>query len=91
MTDISSVHDAMQYFNTDVTTTSRYEDMQKLDLPRNLNLQLEYERFDPETDSRLTAFPGRDTVVTSIKYSRKYKPIKNTEEKPGYANHYYDY
>ena len=68
--------------------------MRGLDLPENLHIQLDYVRFNPETDSLhngRTAFPGRDTVVTSIKYKRKYSDIKTTTEKSGYINHYYGY
>jgi len=95
MTDMMSVGDAVQYFETEVRATSAYEDLaSRKDLPPNLSIQLEPIRFDPETDTMFggrTAFPGRDTIVSSIKYRRKYSDIKNRKEKPGYVNHYYEY
>lgn len=63
-------------------------------LPKNLSIQLEAHRFDPETDTMFggrTAFPGSDTVVIGIQYKRKYKDIKTTKEKAGFANYYYGY
>ena len=94
MSDMKTVQDAVDYFKTEVTETTSYEDMNKLNLPKNLHIQWEPLRFNPETDTMFegrTAFPGSDTVVTSIKYKRKYDSIKTVKEKPGYANHYYGY
>jgi len=95
MTEMMSVGDAVWYFETEVRGTSAYEDLaNRRDLPPNLSIQLEPIRFNPETDTMFggrTAFPGRDTIVTSIKYRRKYSDIKTTKEKPGYVNYYYDY
>ena len=89
---METVSDAVNFYNTEVKQTSAFEDLGKLDLPKNLHIQWEYNRFDPETDVMYggrTAFPGSDTVVTSIKYKRKYKSIKTTVDKPGFVNHYY--
>lgn len=94
LSEIMTVRDAIKYFETEVHETSTYEDLSKLDLPKNLHMQLDYMRFDPETDTMFdgkTAFPGSDTIVSSIKYKRKYKTIKNTKEKPGFINYYYGY
>ena len=94
MSGMKTVQDAVDYFKTEVSENTRYEDMTKLDLPPNLHIELEPMRFNPETDTLYggrTAFPGRDTIITSIKYKRKYNDIKTTKEKPGYTNHYYNY
>jgi len=95
LTEMMCVRDAVHYFETEVRGTSALEDLAgRRDLPPNLSIQLEPLRFDPETDTMFggrTAFPGRDTIVPSLKYRRKYGEIKNTKEKPGYLNHYYDY
>lgn len=95
LTDMMCVGDAVHYFETEVRATSAYEDLaSRRDLPPNLSIQLEPLRFNPETDTMFggrTAFPGSDTIVMSIKYRRKYSGVKNTKEKPGYLNHYYDY
>ncbi|XP_059163207.1 large ribosomal subunit protein mL50-like [Physella acuta] len=76
LSTMNTVQDVVQFFATPVRDTSSYEDMAKLNLPKNLHIQLEPVRFDPETDTFFdgkTAFPGRPTIVTSLKYSRKYK------------------
>ena len=91
LNEMKTVSDAVDFFSTEVRVSSSYEDLEKLDLPKNLNIQLEYKRFDPDTDPRPTAFPGQNSIVTSLKYRRKYKDIITTEEKPGYTNHYYNY
>lgn len=94
LTNMKTVSDCVEYFGTEVRTTSALEDMKEIDLPKNLSIMYEYERFDPETDTffdGVTAFPGRDTYVRSLKFKRKYKNIITTEKKPGYANHYYGY
>ena len=94
LNDMKTVDDAVKYFQTEVRETSAYEDLEGLDLPKNLSIMKEYHRFDPATDTFFqgrTAFPGRDTFVTSIKFQRKYKNISNREEKAGYADHYAGY
>ncbi len=94
MSAMKTVQDAVDFFQTEVTETTRYEDLGKQDLPKNLHIQWEPLRFNPETDTMFegrTAYPGSDSIVTSIKYSRKYDSIKTTKEKSGYTNHYYGY
>ena len=94
LSNMKTVQNALDYFDTGVHETTALQDLSKLDLPPNLHIQDEYIRFDPDTDTMhggRTAFPGRDTVVTSIKYKRKYKSFKHTKEKPGFANHYFGY
>ncbi|GFR71266.1 39S ribosomal protein L50, mitochondrial [Elysia marginata] len=73
---MDTVGDVLTFFSSPVVDRSAYEDLSKLNLPRNLHIQMEPVRFDPETDTFFdgqTAFPGRPTVVTSLKYRRKYK------------------
>lgn len=95
MTEMMCVGDAVRYFETEVRATSAYEDLaSRRDLPPNLSIQLDPIRFDPETDTMFggrTAFPGRDTIVMSLKHRRKYSDIKTTKEKPGFIHYYYDY
>jgi len=95
MSDLKSVGDAINFFSTEVRATSTYQDLcARKDLPQNLSIQSEYLRFSPETDTMFggkTAFPGRDTHVSSIKYRRKYSGVKNTKDKAGYINYYYGY
>jgi len=95
---MSHISDVIKYFEQEVRVSSSYEDLKTLDLPKNLHIQMDYVRFKPSKDEASkdtlcgrTAFPGRDTIVTSIKYKRKYEDIKTTKEKPGYNNYYYGY
>lgn len=76
LTNMNSVGDAVAFFSTPVSDKSSYEDMTKLNLPKNLHIQLDPLRFDAETDTFFdgkTAFSGRPTIVSSLKYKRKYK------------------
>ena len=64
--------------------TSPIEDLASLqkDLPKNLHITTEYIRFDPEKDTFFNgkdAFPERDTIVPSLWYSKKYKPVKKKQ------------
>ncbi|KAH3891286.1 hypothetical protein DPMN_015379 [Dreissena polymorpha] len=73
--EMRTVEDVVKYFQTEVGDKSRLEDLTKLDLPKNLHMNLDYIRFHPETDKihdGLTAFPGQATKVPSIKYRKKY-------------------
>ncbi|KAK3084749.1 hypothetical protein FSP39_018247 [Pinctada imbricata] len=75
LNDIKTVEDAVKYFTTEVKDTTVIEDFTKLDLPKNLSINTEYIRWDPDNDSLFdgkTAFPGEKTIVTSVKYRRKY-------------------
>ncbi|XP_013394041.1 uncharacterized protein LOC106161586 [Lingula anatina] len=83
--DMNTGADVLDFFLTPVRDTTAYEDLAKLDLPRNLHIQLEPKRFHPETDTKfggISAFPGRDTIVTSIKYRKKYKGYKWKPKQP---------
>lgn len=76
--EMKTVADVVKYFQTEVKDTSVFEDMSKLNLPRNLHMNLEFNRFDQETDKvhdGVTAFPGSKTIVSSLRYRRKYKNI----------------
>ncbi|KAK2169350.1 hypothetical protein NP493_1194g00000 [Ridgeia piscesae] len=93
LNSITTIRDAVEFFSAEVRATSAFEDLTKMKLPKNLSIMKEYQRFnpDPETDAFFkgrTAYPGRDTIVTSIKYRRKYDSIKTRKEKPGYVDHY---
>ena len=75
LSSLQSVGDVVVFFSTPVRDTTLYEDLSKLDLPPNLHIQMEPVRFDPETDTMfggVTAFPGRPTVVSSLRFRRKY-------------------
>ena len=93
LTDIKTVGDAYSYFQQEVKVTTTIDEMAKKRLPPNLNIQLEPIRYDVNRDTffgGVQALPGRDYIVTDVKYRRKFRDIINTKVKPGYANHYYD-
>ena len=75
LSSLQTVGDVVVFFSTPVRDTTLYEDLSKLDLPPNLHIQMEPVRFDPETDTMfggVTAFPGRPTVISSLRFRRKY-------------------
>jgi len=95
LNEMRTIDDVIQYYQTPVLETTAYEDLaRKQDLPENLHINLEPVRFNPETDTLhggVNALPGQDTIVTSLKYKRKYENIKTTKEEAGFYNHYYNY
>lgn len=56
-------------------TTLPLDAMKTMDLPANLHIQTEYVRFSGEPDSKFpqTAFPRSSTLVTGLKYRKKYQ------------------
>ncbi|XP_055862489.1 39S ribosomal protein L50, mitochondrial-like [Biomphalaria glabrata] len=74
--DLNTLANVVSYFDTPVRDTTSFDDLARQKLPKNLHIQLEPLRFDPETDTFFdgkTAFPNRPTIVSSLKYSKKYK------------------
>ncbi|XP_058463075.1 large ribosomal subunit protein mL50 [Malaya genurostris] len=74
--EISSVEDAIIFYQTPVDTTLPLDTLKTVDLPENLYIQHEYIRFHPETDTMFggkTAFPKSSTIVTGLKYKDKYR------------------
>ena len=71
---MSTVEDVVKYFQTEVRDSTKLEDLSKLDLPKNLHMNLEPIRFDPNTvlDGK-SVFPGEKTIIPSVKYRKKYK------------------
>ncbi|RLU21410.1 hypothetical protein DMN91_005783 [Ooceraea biroi] len=72
---IGSIADLKQFYSTPVDSTTPYEAFHRLDLPKNLHIQQEYHRFHPDTDTMfggVTAFPKSSTIVTGLKYKKKY-------------------
>ena len=84
LNDIKTIGDLVNYFMTEIKGTSSLEDLkQNPDLPPNLHINLEYNRFDPAADTFFNgkdAFPKRDTVVSSLWYSKKYKPVMKKKD-----------
>ena len=69
----------IRYFSTELKDTNTLEELKmRADVPRNLHINLEYNRFIPETDTFFNgrdAYAARHTIVPSLWYSKKYKPV----------------
>lgn len=73
---IQTVSDVKKFYATPVDVTTPLDKLKSIDLPENLHIQYEPHRFHPDTDTKfqgITAFPRRSTLVTSLKYKKKYK------------------
>jgi hypothetical protein len=85
---MKTVGDALHFFRIEVHDSSALQDLAKLPkLPKNLHIQQNSRRFDPETDTffgSVTAFPKRDTIVSGLKAKKLYKSVKAKK-------HWYDY
>ncbi|XP_076030579.1 mitochondrial ribosomal protein L50 [Oratosquilla oratoria] len=76
MHKITSVEELLTFYMTPVETTVPLDMMKSIDLPKNLHIQYDYVRFHPETDTLfggVSAYPKESTVVTGLKYKKKYK------------------
>ncbi|XP_064544730.1 uncharacterized protein mRpL50 [Drosophila montana] len=74
--EIATVGDVIAFYETTVDTTVPLDALKRIDLPENLHIQYEYLRFHPDTDTKFngkTAFPKSSTLVTGLKYRRKYE------------------
>jgi len=94
LNEMKSLREVVDFFQTPIYETTAYEDFSRVELPPNLHIQWEPVRFNPDTDTihgGRTAWPGKDNIVTSLKYKRKYESIKHTKPKPGFYNHYWNY
>ncbi|CAH1802304.1 unnamed protein product, partial [Owenia fusiformis] len=83
LNQLITLSDVVKYFNTEIRDTTKYDELANLDLPKNLYIQKDYIRFTEETKGFFkdgkTAFPGRDTIVTGLKYKKMYKGYKDTK------------
>ena len=84
LNDIKTIGCLVDYYLTEQRDSSTLEDLkQDPSLPPNLHINLDYNRFDPEKDKFFDgkdAFPKRDTIVTSLWYSKKYKSVIKKKE-----------
>lgn len=68
--------DVIAFYQTPVDTTLPLDALKTIELPENLHIQHEYLRFNPETDTKfggVSAFPCSSTIVTGLKYRKKYQ------------------
>lgn len=78
LNDNSSEHftdDVIEFYETPVNTFLPLDELTTRPLPPNLHIEHNYTRFHPETDTIFggqTAFPESSTIVTGIKYRKKY-------------------
>ncbi|XP_046391188.1 39S ribosomal protein L50, mitochondrial [Ischnura elegans] len=71
--------DVIGFYLTPVVTTTPLDEMKTMKLPPNLHVQHDYVRFQPDTDvmfGGISAFPKSSTIVTGLKYRKKYKGYK---------------
>ncbi|XP_029159078.1 39S ribosomal protein L50, mitochondrial [Nylanderia fulva] len=79
---IETIEDLKQFYTTPVDVKTPYEALSRIELPKNLHIQQEYHRFHPDTDTLfngLTAFPKSSTLVTGLKYRKKYPGHKQED------------
>lgn len=72
----------MDFYETPINTFLPLDELTTRELPPNLHIEHNYTRFNPSTDSMFggkTAFPGSSTIVTGIKYRKKYPGFKSVE------------
>ncbi|EDW79263.1 uncharacterized protein Dwil_GK25552 [Drosophila willistoni] len=73
--EMETISDVIEFYQRSVDTTVPLDALKRADLPENLHIQYEYVRFNPETDTKFngkTAFPKSSTLVTGLKYRKKY-------------------
>jgi large subunit ribosomal protein L50 len=84
LNEIKTVKDLIDYYMIEQKDTSTLEDLKNSEhLPKNLHINLEYTRFEPEKDKFFNgrdAYQNRDTKVTSLWYSKKYKEVKKEKK-----------
>lgn len=88
--EMRQIGDVVAYFSQPINTANALERLaQQKNLPENLSVRTECTRFDPETDTMFggqTALPGRDTIVSSLRYSRVYKSVRARKRRPTYVH-----
>ncbi|XP_028041452.1 39S ribosomal protein L50, mitochondrial [Bombyx mandarina] len=73
---IETVDDLTEFYKTPVYTTTPFDALKLMDLPKNLHVQKDYVRFHPDTDTLfngVSAFPKSSTIVTGLKARKKYE------------------
>ncbi|KAI4488851.1 hypothetical protein M0804_004349 [Polistes exclamans] len=76
---IETVGDLKEFYRNTVDVATPLDTLRRMQLPKNLHVQYEYHRFHPDTDTMFggkTAFPLSSTLVTGLKYKKKYKGFK---------------
>ncbi|CAD1479693.1 unnamed protein product, partial [Heterotrigona itama] len=74
--DIRTVGDLKKYYRRHVSNLTPLDAMRSIELPKNLHINYDYLRFHPDMDTLFngkTAFPKSSTLVTGLKYKKKYQ------------------
>lgn len=79
LNSIKTVEDAVTYFKTEVRDTCAYEDLSKLNLPKNLHMNWEYSNVQLHSDLDKPEDEVFKQPVRELKYRRKYKAHINRE------------
>ncbi|XP_076245881.1 mitochondrial ribosomal protein L50 [Calliopsis andreniformis] len=72
---IETIGDLKEFYKIPVNNKTPLDVMRNLELPKNLHINYEYVRFHPDMDTMFngkTAFPKSSTIVTGLKYKKKY-------------------
>lgn len=67
--------DVIDFYETAINTFLPLDELSTRELPPNLHIEHKYTRFHPDTDTMFggkTAFPESSTIVTGLKYRKKY-------------------
>ncbi|KAK1117771.1 hypothetical protein K0M31_015710 [Melipona bicolor] len=73
---IRTISDLKKYYRKHVSNVTPLDAMRSMELPKNLHINYDYVRFHPDTDTMFngkTAFPKSSTLVTGLKYKKKYQ------------------
>ncbi|KAG8224147.1 hypothetical protein J437_LFUL005481 [Ladona fulva] len=73
---METLGDVIKFYKSPVSTRTPLDQLKSMDLPPNLHVQYEYHRFHPDDDvmfGGITAFPKSSTLVTGLKYKKKYR------------------
>ena len=73
---ITNLRDLIEFYTTPICTQTPFDTLLSKQLPDNLHVQPDYVRFTNETAAafdNLTAFPKSSTIVTGLKYRKKYQ------------------
>lgn len=79
---IETIADLKEYYGTPIGNVTPLDAMRNMELPKNLQINYDYVRFHPDTDTLFngkTAFPKSSTLVTGLKYKKKYPGHKQED------------
>ncbi|KAG0718246.1 39S ribosomal protein L50, mitochondrial [Chionoecetes opilio] len=77
---ISNVEELVTFYLTPVNTSVPLDMMKDMDLPKNLHVTYNYNRFHPETDTKfggVSVFTKDSTLVVGVKNKKRYPGYKS--------------